>query len=200
MKVKVSTYFTLVMVLGLLFSLSSCVQPMNGYSTNYNPPMLRPQNPNNVKIQISNGSQRLYLTEGERVLLATPCSTGLNGRTRPGSFRVTERTHKRRSNAYGQYPLPNWLLFDGGNGIHAGFVKPYPCTHGCVRVPQLVSAKLFAVAKLGTPVIVANKLPWDSTVQLPVLNDDPLPNPPNSYTFSDQPFTDATVKGSLYSN
>jgi hypothetical protein len=78
-------------------------------------------------------------------------------------------------------------------GMHWGFVKPYPCTHGCVRMPLNSARNVFDMVSVGTPVHVATSQPWDSTIgaRLPRLDDSPLPDPPMSYMLSPQVFQDA---------
>jgi lipoprotein-anchoring transpeptidase ErfK/SrfK len=53
------------------------------YSINYDPPAHRPTNASKVRVKISTGAQRLYVTEGSKVLLATPCSVGRSGTPTP---------------------------------------------------------------------------------------------------------------------
>ena len=71
-----------------------------------------------------------------------------------------------------------------------GFVKPYPSTHGCVRMPLNSARKVFDMTRVGTPVNVSSSQPWDSTIgaNLPRLDDGPLPNPPDSYMQSSKVF------------
>jgi hypothetical protein len=48
------------------------------------------------------------------------------------------------------------------------------------------------MVRVGTPLHVASSQPWDETVgkSLPVLDDSPLPNPPDSYMLSDRAMQD----------
>jgi hypothetical protein len=189
----------------LVFSLSSCKTVSGGgsanYSVNYDPPAHRPKNPSAVSVKISTGAQRLYVMEGSRVLMATPCSVGKPGAPTPaGTHSIYSKEAKRRSHSYGEYPMPWWCEFAPAYGIHWGFVKPYPCTHGCVRLPKMAAAKMFQMVSTGTKVNVASSQPEDATVgkTLPVLDDTTLPDPPNSYMMSDKVFQDAVYKGNLY--
>ena len=87
-----------------------------------------------------------------------------------------------------------WMSFySPAYGMHWGFVKPFPCTAGCIRMPLNTARKAFDIISVGTKVNVASSQPWDATIgkSLPVLDDTPLPNPPNSYMQSQQVFTDA---------
>jgi len=194
------------LVLGCL-SFTSCgttktsARGGNGTSLNYDPPAHRAKNPGAVTVKISTGAQRLYVMEGSNVLLATPCTVGKPGTPTPaGNHRVTAKTFKRRSMSYGSYPMPYWVEFQPGYGMHWGFLKPYPCTHGCVRLPKKAAPKVFALVSPGTPISVASSQPLDSTVgaRLPTLDDTSLPNPPDSYMMTDAVFQDAQYKGNLF--
>ncbi len=191
--------------LGVLAACLSSCAPINAskssYSIHFDPPAHRPKNPSNVKVKISTGAQRLYIVEGDRVLMATPCSVGKAGAPTPaGSHTIYSKEAKRRSHSYGEYPMPWWCEFAPAYGIHWGFVKPYPCTHGCVRLPKMAAAKFFAMVNTGTKVYVASSQPEDATLgkTLPVLDDTTLPDPPNSYMMSDQVFQDAHYKGKMF--
>ena len=92
-----------------------------------------------------------------------------------------------------------WMEFKSAYGMHWGFVKPYPCTHGCVRLPIASAQKIFSMVKVGTPLIIAPSHPEDATIgkTLPVLDDSTLPDPPESYMQSPKVFEDA-ARGKLY--
>jgi hypothetical protein len=163
----------------------------------FDPPAVQPSNPRAVKVRISTSAQRLYVVENDKVLLATPCSVGTARTPTPkGNHRILSKTrHRRRqSNPGAGYPMTYWCSFYSPSyGFHWGFVKPYPCTHGCVRLPLNSARKVYDMVRVGTPVQVATSQPWDSTIgaSLPVLDDSPLPNPPSSYMRSSQVFRDA---------
>lgn len=184
--------------LGLM--LTSCAVTKKGpeayYSTNFDPPLIPPRNPSNLKLKLSTGAQRVYLMEGNQVLLATPCSVGTAKTPTPhGVYRIYNKTrHRRRISQPGAgYPMTFWMEFKPAYGMHWGFVKPYPCTHGCVRLPIKSAKKIFETIPVGTPIHIATSHPEDETIgkTLPVLNDDPMPDPPWSYMTSAQVFRDA---------
>jgi hypothetical protein len=83
--------------------------------------------------------------------------------------------------------------------MHWGWVKPYPCTHGCVRLPIKSAQKIFSMIKTGTPLNIAVSQPEDATIgkTLPVLDDSTLADPPDSYMNSNKVFEDA-AKGKMY--
>ena len=188
----------------MMIVLSSCNSLGNRggqYSVNYDPPAHRPHNASNVRVKVSTSKQRIYVMEGNRVLMATPCSVGTDhAPTPPGNHKIYAKTPNRRSHSYGEYPMPNWCEFAPAYGFHWGFVKPYPCTHGCIRMPKMAAAKFFNLVSIGTPVNVASSQAEDATIgaSLPVLDDTTLANPPNSYMMSNQVFADAKYKGPIY--
>lgn len=165
-------------------------------SFSFDPPVTQPKNPSNVQLKMSTGAQRLYVVEGDEVLLATPISVGTaSAPTPPGRFTVYSKQAQRRrvSEPDAGYPMAYWMEFKPAYGMHWGFVKPYPCTHGCVRLPLKSAKKTFDLIRVGTPLHIASSQPWDSTIgqTLPVLDDSPLPDPPKSYLLSPQVFVDA---------
>jgi hypothetical protein len=189
---------------GLL--LSSCTVPKKGpeaqYSTNFDPPLTPPQNRSKLKLKLSTGAQRVYLLEGDKVLLATPCSVGTAKTPTPhGRYTIYTKTKNRRriSQPGAGYPMTYWMEFKTAYGMHWGFVKPFPCTHGCVRLPIKSAKKIFETIPTGTPIHIAASHPEDETIgkTLPVLNDGPMPDPPWSYMTSAQVFKDADA-GKFY--
>jgi len=193
-------------LVALALVLSSCATklgPESKYSVHFDPPLTPPSNPANVKIKLSRKAQRVYLVEGDKVLLATPCSVGRAGTPTPaGTFRIAGKTQNRRrvSQPGAGYPMTYWMQFySPAYGMHWGFVKPYPCTHGCVRLPVKSARKIFETVRVGTPIIIADSHPEDETIgkTLPVLDDGPMPDPPWSYMTSAQVFKDA-AQGKFY--
>jgi hypothetical protein len=85
------------------------------------------------------------------------------------------------------------MEFKPAYGLHWGFVKPMPATHGCVRMPLNAARKTFQLIPLGAPINIASSQPWDATIgkNLPVLDDSALPDPPLSYMMSPKVFADA---------
>ena len=198
-------HFTLALAALIAAGLTSCssTKPGNGarFSKTFDPPATRPTKPGNVRVKISTGAQRLYVMEGSTVLLATPCSVGMPGHSTPaGNHTIFSKEAKRRSHSYGEYPMPFWCEFAPAFGFHWGFVKPYPCTHGCVRLPKDSAAKVFAMVRVGTSVNIASSQAEDATIgkTLPVLDDTTLPDPPNSYMMSDAVFQDAQYKSDMF--
>ena len=184
-------------------ALSSCAAVKKGnYSTSFDPPAKAVKNPAAVKVKLSTSAQRVYVMEGNEVLLATPCSVGTASSPTPhGTFTIYSKTANRRrvSSPGAGYPMTFWMEFKSAYGMHWGFVKPYPCTHGCVRLPIASAQKIFSMVKVGTPLIIAPSHPEDATIgkTLPVLDDSTLPDPPDSYMQSPKVFEDV-VCGKFY--
>ncbi len=184
-------------------ALSSCAAVKKGnYSTSFDPPAKAVKNPAAVKVKLSTSAQRVYVMEGNEVLLATPCSVGTASSPTPlGTYTIYSKTANRRrvSSPGAGYPMTFWMEFKSAYGMHWGFVKPYPCTHGCVRLPIASAKKIFGMVRTGTPLIIASSHPEDATIgkSLPVLDDSTLPDPPDSYMLSPKVFEDA-ARGKLY--
>ncbi len=179
--------------------LSACAtikpQPQNSFS--FDPEVKRqPINPAKVELKLSTRAQRLYVVEGNDVLLATPVSVGKPSSPTPhGRYTIYSKqaTRRRASSPGAGYPMPYWMEFKPAYGLHWGFIKPYPSTMGCVRMPLKSAKKTFELIRNGTPIHIAASQPWDNTIgaSLPVLDDSRLPNPPISYLLSNQVFADA---------
>ena len=192
-------------VAALALFTSSCTAPTKAtgrYSTTFDPPVQQPTNPSAVRVKMSVSAQRIYVMEGNRVLLATPCSVGTASTPTPrGNFTIySKQANRRRVSSPGAgYPMTFWMEFLPAYGMHWGFVKPFPCTHGCVRMPIKSAQKMFSIVRTGTPLNISVSQPEDATIgrTLPVLDDSTMPAPPDSYMKSPQVFADA-ARGKLY--
>ena len=118
-------------------------------------------------------------TTGARRKLEPNTRRVYNKSTPSGNFRITEKIADKRSTIFGKLyrngkmvwrgdrrkyhgpkakyigaSLKNWMrLTSSGIGIHGSkYVKRYPATNGCVRVPYNVVSKIFKHTKKGTPV------------------------------------------------
>lgn len=139
----------------------------------------------NSKIVICIPQQRARLYVEGKVALDWPVSTGTNGHETPtGVFRVMEKDKNHKSNRYGKFVnaqgktinsnadlsqglpegatfnaagMPNWhrLTWDGV-GIHGGkVIAGKRLSHGCIRTPYAVAAKLFEHSEFGMPVYIS---------------------------------------------
>ncbi len=106
-------------------------------------------------------------------------------RTPKGTFKITEKISDKRSTIFGKFyrgnklvykgdrrkyrgskkglryvgaSLENWMrLTSSGIGLHASkYVKRYPGTNGCIRLPKGVSKTIFKKVCKGTEVCVIN--------------------------------------------
>lgn len=88
--------------------------------------------------------QMLLAFEGERLVMAVPCSTGKKGNTRPGSYRVQWKRRMQTMRLRGGHLRVEdvqWVMYyDRRRSIaihsaywHSGFGKPL--SHGCVNLP-----------------------------------------------------------------
>lgn len=183
---------------GLAITLSQCntIKPGH-YGHDFDPPLTQPSNAGNVKIKVSTGAGRIYAVEGNKVLLASPCAVGVNGATGQGEYHIgyKEAKKRRQSEPDAGYPMAYWQEWKPAYGLHWGFVKPYPCTHGCIRLPMNTARKLFSLTKVGTPLSIAASQPEDATIgkTLPRIDDGPLPNPNRAYLMSNEFFEDAAA-------
>lgn len=181
----------------IAITLSQCNAVKQGnYGHNFDPPVTQPKNINNVKVKVSTSTGRIYAMEGDNVLLASPCAVGKDGSTGQGTYRIQYKEAKRRRQGEPDrgYPMAYWQEWKSAYGMHWGFVKPYPCTHGCIRLPMNTARKLFSLTKVGTPLIISPSHPEDATIgkSLPRIDDDPLPNP-RAYLMSEEFFQDAAA-------
>ena len=194
---KVSRLLFAVAMAGLTIGLSACatLSPTRN-SFSFDPPVQKPKNPSAVKLKLSTGAQRLYVVEGDTVLLATPVTVGKASASTPhGNFTIYSKvaSRRRQSSPGAGYPMTYWMEFKPAYGLHWGFVKPTPSTHGCVRMPIVAARKTFQLVRIGTPINIASSQPWDATIgkSLPVLDDSNLSDPPMSYMLSSKVFADA---------
>ncbi len=137
-----------------------------------------------AKIRIVRSEQKAYFYKGGTLVGVSPISSGDAEHTTPaGRFRVTQKNIDHKSSLYGviknattgevvnknadtrihragpgeifvRAPMPYFMRFNGGIGMHTGFLPGYAASHGCVRMPDHMAKKFFTHAKLGTPVIV----------------------------------------------
>jgi hypothetical protein len=197
-RMKVARFLFAVVSAGVTIGLSACatLSPLRN-SFSFDPPVLKPKNPSAVKLKLSTGAQRLYVVEGDTVLLATPVTVGtVSSPTPHGNFTIYSKVANRRrqSSPGAGYPMTYWMEFKPAYGLHWGFLKATPSTHGCVRMPIDSARKTFQLARIGTPINIASSQPWDPTIgkSLPVLDDSNLADPPMSYMLSARVFADAS--------
>jgi len=145
------------------------------------------QSENPYRVEIDLQQQSAYLIRGRQVVMQSPISSGRYGHlTETGSFKVIEKERNHHSSIYGKIvdsygrtviadadvdmrvprgckfvpaPMPWFMRFHGGDGLHAGYLPGYPASHGCVRMPEQLAVAFFNAVEVGTPVQVFGRTP-----------------------------------------
>ena len=138
-------------------------------------------------VEINLQRQTAYLIRGNRVVLASPISSGRSGHlTETGSFKIIEKEVNHYSSLYGKIvdasgrtvvsdadadmkvprggrfipaPMRYFMRFHGATGMHAGYLPGYPASHGCIRMPEQNAIQFFNAVEVGTPVHVVGTTP-----------------------------------------
>ncbi|RYD63638.1 MAG: murein L,D-transpeptidase, partial [Verrucomicrobiaceae bacterium] len=136
MPMKVPGFRSLSVLLsaGAALALSSCTtttKSSGGYTSfKFDPPVKQPTSTAGIRVKMSTSAQRLYVVQGDEVLLATPICVGTASTPTPhGTFPIrAKRAERRRASSPGAgYPMTYWMEFySPAYGMHWGFVKPYP--------------------------------------------------------------------------
>ena len=148
-----------------------------------------PDGPVKVDISLATKTAQLVSADGTLLAEMDISPGMPGNETPTGRFRVTEKLPLKRSNLYGQYVTPDtrevvvakhwehqgpkppgtvyqgiampfWMrLTDTGVGMHVGYVPGRPASHGCIRLRREAATQLFELLKIGTPVVVADRVP-----------------------------------------
>lgn len=135
-------------------------------------------------IKICRKEQKASFYKGGVLVGVSKISSGNEDHaTPPGRYRITEKDKDHKSSVYGVFkdratgmttndnvdirvdkpkpseiyyaaPMPNFMRFAGGIGMHTGYLPGYAASHGCIRMPHQMSEKFFENVEVGTPVIV----------------------------------------------
>jgi len=134
-------------------------------------------------IVVSLPEQEAYLYRGGYRVASSRISSGREGyRTPTGDFQVIRKDEDHRSSLYGDYvddsghvvkanidslrdrrpphshfvgtPMPYFLEFSPGYGLHQGYLPGVPASHGCIRMPYWKARQFYNAAHIGTPVLV----------------------------------------------
>lgn len=135
-------------------------------------------------IKINRTQQKAYFYKGGTLVGVSKISSGNEDHaTPPGRYKITEKSKDHKSSVYGVFkdratgmttndnvdirvdkpkpteiyypaPMPNFMRFAGGIGMHTGYLPGYAASHGCIRMPHQMSEKFFENVSVGTPVIV----------------------------------------------
>jgi lipoprotein-anchoring transpeptidase ErfK/SrfK len=136
-----------------------------------------------ASIVVSLRAQEAYLYRGGYRTASSRISSGREGyRTPVGRFQVIRKDEDHRSSLYGDYvddsgrivkanadsrhgpkpphshfvgtPMPYFLEFSPGYGLHQGYLPGVPASHGCIRMPYWKARQFYTAASIGTPVVV----------------------------------------------
>lgn len=134
-------------------------------------------------IRINRREQKAYFYKGGTLVGMSRISSGNEDHsTPPGRYKITEKDKDHKSSLYGAIkdkatgmmvndnadiktpvkpgqiyypaPMPNFMRFNGGIGMHTGYLPGYAASHGCIRMPHYMSEKFFNNVAVGTPVVV----------------------------------------------
>ncbi len=158
-----------------------------------------------IAIEIDLAAQKASLLHDGAVVYESPISSGRAGyRTPTGNFQVLEKDEDHRSSLYGSIvdangriivegadsdmavpsggrfiaaPMPHFLRFEGGNGLHAGYLPGHPASHGCVRMPPAKAALFYNIVEVGTPVRVFGTPPGFQPAPRPKSTPAPAATP-----------------------
>jgi lipoprotein-anchoring transpeptidase ErfK/SrfK len=134
-------------------------------------------------IVVSLREQEAYLYRGGYRTASSRISSGREGyRTPIGRFQVIRKDEDHRSSLYGDYvddsgrivkanvdsrrdnrpphshfvgtPMPYFLEFSPGYGLHQGYLPGVPASHGCIRMPYWKARQYYQAAHIGTLVVI----------------------------------------------
>lgn len=136
-----------------------------------------------ASITLNLSEQKAYFYKGGQLAgVSLICSGNDEHRSVPGSFKIFEKDIDHKSNLYGDYvdsggnivkanvdvtkdkmppgchfegsKMHHFMRFNGGAGMHEGFMAGYPASHGCIRMPAQMATIFYNNVTLGTPVKV----------------------------------------------
>jgi lipoprotein-anchoring transpeptidase ErfK/SrfK len=134
-------------------------------------------------IVVSLRSQEAYLYRAGQRTASSRISSGREGyRTPVGRFQVIRKDENHRSSIYGDYvdssgrvvkanvdvrrdskpshshflgaPMPYFVEFSPGYGLHQGYLPGVPASHGCIRMPYWKARQFYNAVHVGTVVII----------------------------------------------
>ncbi len=207
---KGKSIFVSVGMAAVVMGFSSCAMKPSGGGIKayqaYDRPAKLPQNSSAVRVKVSLSQQRVYVMEGNEMLMVMPVSVGKYNEspTPVGNFRITNKEAKRRANTHGfasngkqvkrvklsskpsgwsfkGTPMPYWCEFKTAYGFHTGWVKHTPCTNGCIRMHENLAPKFYRLVSVGTPVSIAYRQPEDA-------EHANIPLPPDAGPLDDYPW------------
>ncbi len=136
-----------------------------------------------ASITLNLSEQKAYFYKGGQLAgVSLICSGNDEHRSVTGSFKIFEKDIDHKSNLYGDFvdsggnivkanvdvtkdkmppgshfegsKMHHFMRFNGGAGMHEGFMAGYPASHGCIRMPAQMATIFYNNVSLGTPVKV----------------------------------------------
>ena len=134
-------------------------------------------------IVVSLRAQEAYLYRAGHRTASSRISSGREGyRTPVGRFQVIRKDEDHRSSVYGDYvddsgrvvkanvdvrrdakpphshfvgaPMPFFIEFSPGYGLHQGYLPGVPASHGCIRMPYWKARQFYNAVHIGTVVVI----------------------------------------------
>jgi lipoprotein-anchoring transpeptidase ErfK/SrfK len=134
-------------------------------------------------IVVSLRAQEAYLYRAGYRTASSRISSGREGyRTPVGHFHVIRKDEDHRSSLYGDYvdnsgrvvkanvdirraskpphshfvgsPMPYFVEFSPGYGLHQGYLPGVPASHGCIRMPYWKARQFYNAVNVGTVVVI----------------------------------------------
>ena len=124
-------------------------------------------------IKINRRQQKAFFYKGSTLVGISRISSGTEDHGTPaGKYKITEKHKDHVSSVYGVFknkatgmttndnvdirvdkpapgeifynaPMPNFMRFNGGIGMHTGYLPGYAASHGCIRMPHHMSTHFF---------------------------------------------------------
>ena len=167
-------------LLGFLLGLTGCSTMTDLITSNLPKPYPSHGRP---AIEVKLRDQRADLYKGNYKIATSRVSSGREGHRTPlGRFSVIRKDPDHRSSLYGDYvnasgkivrpnvdvrkdrkpahssflgaPMPYFVEFSPGYGLHAGYLPGVPASHGCIRLPYWKARQFYNAVHVGTPVVV----------------------------------------------
>jgi len=136
-----------------------------------------------ASIVVSLREQEAYLYRSGQRTASSRISSGREGyRTPVGRFEVIRKDEDHRSSIYGDYvddsgrvvkanvdsrrdrkpphshfvgtPMPYFIEFSPGYGLHQGYLPGVPASHGCIRMPYWKARQFYNAVHIGTVVVI----------------------------------------------
>jgi len=136
-----------------------------------------------TSVVVSLSQQRAFLYRGGDEIAESRVSTGREGYDTPtGHFKIIRKDEDHRSSLYGEYqddsgnvvvanvdvrkkarppgahfvgaPMPFFMEFKPGYGLHEGYLPGFAASHGCVRMPYWRARQFYREVEIGTRVTV----------------------------------------------